>query len=350
MIKNQNDIISLEKNLGDPHADLDQDLPEVEDSWDLRPRNLSEYIGQTQVVESLRIAIEAAKKRGEMLDHVLFHAPPGLGKTTLARIIASEMDTNIITSSGPTIEKGGDLISILTNLEKGDIFFIDEIHRLPKAVEEFFYPAMEDFFIDIIFDKGMHARSHRYRLERFTLIGATTRIGLISAPLRDRFGIFRNLGFYSIDELSRVVKRSALIIGIQIDEKGTREIARRSRGTPRISNRLLKRARDYAQVRGDGAITGTIVNRALKLEGIDNLGLTNLDRQFLEAIIHYYKGGPAGLEAIAATLQEESDTLVDVIEPFLLKIGFLIRTSTGRKATEAAFRHLEVPFHCEESQ
>jgi Holliday junction DNA helicase RuvB len=323
----------------------DQKDPEKEDFLDLRPRRLSEYIGQGRVVETLEIAIEAAKKRGEPLDHILFHSPPGLGKTTLAHIIATEMGVQIVTSSGPAIEKGGDLISILTHLEKGDVLFIDEIHRLPKIVEEFLYPAMEDFCIDFIFDKGAHARSHRYRLERFTLVGATTRAGLLSAPLRERFGILRNLDFYSLEELGRVVKRSAALLGVPIDREGTEEIAKRSRGTPRISNRLLKRVRDYAEVRGEGKITQEITDEALRLEGVDEMGLTGLDRRFLETIIRYYKGGPVGLEAIAATLQEEADTLVDMVEPFLLKIGFVARMQNGRKATELAYKHFGIPYH-----
>ncbi|MBM4348162.1 MAG: Holliday junction branch migration DNA helicase RuvB, partial [Deltaproteobacteria bacterium] len=260
-------------------------------------------------------------------------------------IIATEMGVQIVTSSGPAIEKGGDLISILTHLEKGDVLFIDEIHRLPKIVEEFLYPAMEDFCIDFIFDKGAHARSHRYRLERFTLVGATTRAGLLSAPLRERFGILRNLDFYSLEELNRVVKRSAALLGVPIDREGTEEIAKRSRGTPRISNRLLKRVRDYAEIRGEGKITREITDEALRLEGVDEMGLTGLDRRFLETIIRYYKGGPVGLEAIAATLQEESDTLVDMVEPFLLKIGFVARMQNGRKATELAYKHFGIPYH-----
>lgn len=311
---------------------------------DLRPQTLSDYIGQKQVVETLEIAIQAAKKRGEPLDHVLFHAPPGLGKTTLAHIIAREMGVQIVTSSGPAIEKGGDLISILTHLERGDVFFIDEVHRLPKIVEEFLYPAMEDFCIDFIFDKGAHARSHRYRLERFTLVGATTRAGLLSAPLRERFGILRTLDFYTVEELCHVIKRSAAILNVPIDDSGTLEIAKRSRGTPRISNRLLKRVRDFADIRGDGKIDRTIAHAALLLEGVDEIGLTGLDRRFLETIIRYYKGGPAGLEAIAATLQEESDTLVDMIEPYLLKIGFIARMQNGRKATDLAYKHFGIPY------
>jgi Holliday junction DNA helicase RuvB len=332
----QKEAVSKQKPEESPH--------EVEDYLDLRPRKLSEYIGQKQVVETLEIAIQAAKKRGEPLDHILFHAPPGLGKTTLAHIIATEMEVRIVTTSGPAIEKGGDLISILTHLERGDVLFIDEVHRLPKVVEEFLYPAMEDFCIDFIFDKGAHARSHRYRLERFTLVGATTRAGLLSAPLRERFGILRNLDFYSLEELCRVVRRSAALLGVPIDEEGTEEIAKRSRGTPRISNRLLKRVRDFAEIRGQGKINKVIADEALQLEGVDEIGLMSLDRRFLETIIRYYRGGPVGLEAIAATLQEEADTLVDMIEPFLLKIGFVARMQNGRKATELAYQHFGIPY------
>jgi holliday junction DNA helicase RuvB len=328
----------------DPEKRVEEIQQEVEDYLDLRPRKLSEYIGQKQVVETLEIAIQAAKKRGEPIDHILFHAPPGLGKTTLAHIIATEMEVRIVTTSGPAIEKGGDLISILTHLERGDVLFIDEIHRLPKVVEEFLYPAMEDFCIDFIFDKGAHARSHRYRLERFTLVGATTRAGLLSAPLRERFGILRNLDFYGVDELCQVVRRSAALLGVPVDEEGTKEIAKRSRGTPRISNRLLKRVRDFAEIRGQGKIDKTIADAALRLEGVDEIGLTSLDRRFLETIIRYYKGGPVGLEAIAATLQEEADTLVDMIEPFLLKIGFVARMQNGRRATELAYQHFGMSY------
>ena len=306
----------------------------------LRPQKLAEYIGQTQVVESLTIALKAAQKRNEPLDHILLHGPPGLGKTTLAHIVAAEMGVRIIQTSGPAIEKGGDLISILTHLEKGEVLFIDEMHRLSKVVEEFLYPAMEDFAVDIIFDKGMSARSYRSRLEQFTLVGATTRAGLLSAPLRERFGILREMEFYQVEELSLVVKRSAAILSVSLDENGARAIAERSRGTPRIANRILRRVRDFAQVRAHGIITREVTDSALELEGIDKRGLMNLDRKYLQTIIHYYKGGPVGLEAIAATLQEESDTLVDMVEPFLLKIGFLNRTSAGRKATERAYQHL----------
>lgn len=310
------------------------------DIQSLRPERLADYVGQREVVDTLKIAIEAALFRGEPLEHVLFHGPPGLGKTTLAHIIAREMNGRLTVTSGPAMEKGGDLIGILTHLEEGDILFIDEIHRTPKTVEEFLYPAMEDFAVDFVFDKGMHARSHRYRLQRFTLVGATTRVGLLSAPLRDRFGLFRSLDFYDSGDLVQIIKRSASILEISIDDEGARDLALRSRGTPRIVNRLLKRVRDYAQVRGDGRITGDTVRAALALEGVDDKGLTGLDRRYLKTIIDYYHGGPVGIEAIAATLQEESDTLVDVVEPFLLKIGLVMRTSSGRKASEEAYRHL----------
>jgi len=315
-----------------------------EDLLNLRPRALSEYVGQEKVVETLRIAIEAALKRGECLEHVLLNGPPGLGKTTLAHIIANEMRSKVVASSGPALEKGGDLMGLLTNMEKGDIFFIDEIHRLPKIVEEFLYPAMEDFAVDFIFDRGVHARTHRYRLERFTLIGATTRSGLLSSPLRDRFGIVRDLDFYEEKDLVRIVKRSASILRVALDEEGAYEVARRSRGTPRVANRLLKRVRDYAQVRASGVITRPVAVDALSLEGIDEFGLSDLDRRLLKVIILNYQGGPAGIEALAATLQIESDVLLEVVEPYLLKTGFLIRTSQGRKASEKAFTHLELPY------
>ena len=306
----------------------------------LRPKRLSEYIGQNEVVETLKIAIEAARLREEPIDHVLFHGPPGLGKTTLAHIIANEMGRGIIITSGPALEKGGDLIGILTHLEEGDVLFVDEIHRTPKSVEEFLYPAMEDFAVDFVFDKGVHARTHRYRLNRFVMVGATTRVGLLSAPLRDRFGIFRNLDFYSEADLVEIVRRSARLLGVDIDDLGAQELSKRSRGTPRIVNRLLKRVRDYAQVKGDGGIDRKTVHSALALEGVDDMGLTNLDRQYIKTIIDFYNGGPVGIEAIAATLQEETDTLVDVIEPYLLKIGYIIRSSSGRKVSEAGFKHL----------
>ena len=317
-------------------APVDQEL----EILSLRPTHLKDYIGQKAVVETLNIAIEAAAKREEPIDHVLFHGPPGLGKTTLAHIIANEMGTQLTVTSGPALEKGGDLIGILTHLEEGDILFVDEIHRTPKTVEEFLYPAMEDFAVDFVFDKGIHARSHRFRLKRFVLVGATTRVGLLSAPLRDRFGIFRNLDFYTEADLVKISDRSAALLQVPIDDAAKFELAKRSRGTPRIVNRLLKRVRDYAEVRADGNITKEIVAASLALEGVDELGLTKLDCQYLKTIVDFYNGGPVGIEAIAATLQEETDTLVDVIEPFLLKIGFLIRTSAGRKVSETACKHL----------
>jgi holliday junction DNA helicase RuvB len=313
------------------------------DILSLRPERLDEYVGQAEVVETLKIAIEAAKLRSEPLEHVLFHGPPGLGKTTLAHIIANEMGGTLTVTSGPALEKGGDLIGILTHLVEGDVLFVDEIHRTPKTVEEFLYPAMEDFAVDFVFDKGIHARSHRYRLKCFTLVGATTRVGLLSAPLRDRFGIFRSLDFYGLDDLVQITTRSAALLNVAIDTSGALELAKRSRGTPRIVNRLLKRVRDYTQVRGDGSISKPTVEAALALEGVDDRGLTRLDYRYLKTIIDYYGGGPVGIEAISATLQEETDTLVDVVEPYLLKIGMVIRTSSGRRTSDAAYRHLGVP-------
>ncbi len=328
---------SQDRTLVEGTSQAGDEIPEV---LSLRPERLADYVGQREVVDTLKIAIEAALMRQEPLEHVLFHGPPGLGKTTLAHIIAKEMGGRLTVTSGPALEKGGDLIGILTHLEEGDVLFVDEIHRTPKNVEEFLYPAMEDFCVDFVFDKGIHARSHRYRLNQFTLVGATTRVGLLSAPLRDRFGLFRNLDFYGIDELIRIIRRSADILGVAVDASGAKTLAQRSRGTPRIVNRLLKRVRDYSQVRADGRITLETVESALSLEGVDQKGLTRLDRRYLKTIIDFYHGGPVGIEAIAATLQEESDTLVDVIEPYLLKTGMVTRTSSGRKASEKAYRHL----------
>jgi Holliday junction DNA helicase RuvB len=327
---------------------LKSDSPADEEIiFSLRPKSLAEYIGQDKVAETLKIAIEAALQRKESLDHILFNGPPGLGKTTLAHIIANEMGTRIITSSGPALEKGGDLMGILTHLEKGDIFFIDEIHRLPKIVEEFLYPAMEDFAVDFIFDKGVHARTHRYRLEPFTMIGATTRAGLLSSPLRERFGITRDLDFYNDDDLVHIVKRSSSLLEVPINEDGAYEIARRARGTPRVANRLLKRVRDFAQVRAQGNITRQVAMEALSLEGIDEHGLGETDRKLMKTIILNYKGGPVGIEALASTLQIETDVLLDVVEPYLLKTGFIIRTSQGRKATEKAYSNLGISYHNE---
>jgi Holliday junction DNA helicase RuvB len=336
-------IDNLITNSADKHGILSSSRMSVDQEPEilsLRPERFSDYVGQIEVVETLKIAIEAAKYRREPIDHVLFHGPPGLGKTTLAHIIANEMETNLTVTSGPVLEKGGDLLGILTHLEDRDILFIDEIHRTPKVVEEFLYPAMEDFAVNFVFDKGIHARSHRYRLNRFTIIGATTRVGLLSSPLRDRFGIFRNLDFYDKEDLVSIGRRSAALLNVELDDKGAKELSKRSRGTPRIVNRLLKRVRDYTQVRADGIITKETVEAALSLEGVDKKGLTNLDRSYLKTIIEFYNGGPVGIEAIAATLQEETDTLVDVVEPYLLKIGLIIRTSSGRKASEVAYKHL----------
>jgi holliday junction DNA helicase RuvB len=319
-------------------------MPEdkMPDMVSLRPVRFEDYVGQAATVETLKIAIQAARLRNEPLDHILLHGPPGLGKTTICHIIANEMGKELTITSGPTLEKSGDLMGILTNLADGEFLFIDEIHRIPKVVEEFLYPAMEDFAVDFVFDKGIHARSHRYRLRRFVLVGATTRVGLLSSPLRDRFGLFRTLDFYTVDELVVIINRSAMLLETRISDDGALALARRSRGTPRIANRLLKRVRDFSQVRSDGRVTRDTVHAALALEGIDTLGLTCLDRSYLKAIIDFYAGGPVGIEAIAATLQEETDTLVDVVEPFLLKTGLVLRTSSGRKASDNAYRHLKL--------
>ena len=322
---------------------LAQPTPEErEDRWNLRPRTFAECIGQADVVEALDIAIQASRERGEPLDHVLFYGPPGLGKTTFARIIANELGVQFKGTSGPALERGGDLVSILTNLEEGDVLFIDEIHRLPKVVEELLYSAMEDFTVDIIFDKGAHARIYRSRLPRFTLIGATTRAGLISPPLRQRFGIMRELHFYSEEDLVKAVHRSAQLLEIAVDDPSAGVLAVRSRGTIRIANRLLRRVRDYAQVRAQGRITPEVADAALRLEGIDEIGLTPLDRRLLEVVVHQHLGGPVGIEALAATLQEETQTLEDMVEPFLLHAGLLARTPKGRTATEEAYQHLGV--------
>ncbi len=315
---------------------------DVENS--LRPKQLDDYIGQERVKENLKVYIESAKRRGESLDHVLLYGPPGLGKTTLSVIIANEMGVNIRTTSGPAIEKQGDLAAILTNLQEGDVLFIDEIHRLSRSVEEILYPAMEDYAIDIIIGKGPSARSIRLPIPKFTLIGATTRAGQLTTPLRDRFGVLFKLELYTPEELSTIVKRSADILGIAITEDGALAIASRSRGTPRIANRILKRIRDFALVKGDGTITSEIAGMALAALDIDELGLDSVDRRMLGAIINFYGGGPVGLDTLAATIGEEAVTIEDVYEPYLMQIGFLARTPRGRCATKLAYDHLNIPF------
>lgn len=311
----------------------------------LRPKQLDDYIGQEKAKENLKIYIEAARRRNEPLDHVLLYGPPGLGKTTLAGIVANEMGVNIRITSGPAIEKQGDLVAILSNLESGDVLFIDEIHRLNRTVEEILYPAMEDGKIDIIIGKGPSARSYQLSLPKFTLIGATTRAGQISAPLRDRFGVILRLEMYTNDELSKIVQRSAKILDIPVDTNGAYQIASRSRGTPRIANRLLKRSRDFAEIKYDSVITEEAANEALSSMEIDELGLDSIDRRLLKTMIRNYNGGPVGLETIAAAIGEESVTIEDVYEPYLMQIGFLARTPRGRVVTPAGYKHLGLEFN-----
>ena len=317
---------------------------DAELDFGLRPQTLEEYIGQEKAKESLKIYIEAAKMRGEALDHVLLYGPPGLGKTTLSAIIANELGVNIRITSGPAIEKQGDLAALLTNLGRNDVLFIDEIHRLSRNIEEILYPAMEDYSLDIIIGKGPAARSIRLPLEKFTLIGATTRAGQLTTPLRDRFGVLLRLELYTPEELVRIIKRSAGILNIDISADGALEIAKRSRGTPRIANRLLKRVRDFAQVKSDGKVTSEIADRALGMLDIDKLGLDNIDRRMLESIIRFYDGGPVGIDTLAATIGEEAVTIEDVYEPYLIQIGFLNRTQRGRCVTRLAYEHLGLPF------
>ncbi|MEE9284383.1 MAG: Holliday junction branch migration DNA helicase RuvB [Dehalococcoidia bacterium] len=310
----------------------------------LRPRRLDEYVGQEKVKENLRIAILAALKRDEPLDHVLLYGPPGLGKTTLANIIAAEMGVSIRITSGPAIERPGDLAAILTNLKQHDVLFIDEVHRLSRGIEEVLYPAMEDYALDIVVGKGPTARSIRLKSPRFTLIGATTRYAMMSAPLRDRFGSIFRLDFYSLEAITTIVARSAQILGVRCDEGAVPEIGRRSRGTPRVANRLLKRVRDYAEVVGDGFATQAIAQEALTQLEVDALGLDHMDRQVLRAIIEKFNGGPVGLETIATAISEEADTIMDIYEPYLIKLGFLSRTPRGRVATPQAYTYLDIPY------
>lgn len=340
----ENKFYSFEEK--DPFKDRLSKNSESEDdvilNISLRPTGLDDFIGQKEIVENLKVSLTAAKQRNEPLEHVLLCGPPGLGKTCLSFIIAHEMGTKITSTSGPAIERAGDLIGILTNLEDGDVLFIDEIHRLSKVVEEFLYPAMENCQIDFVVDKGPYARTIKFNLKRFTLVGATTRSGLIGSPLRSRFGILHHFDFYKQEELSCIIKRSAGLIGINIDDCGALEIARRSRGTPRIANRLLRRVRDYAQVKANNEISKDIADRALEALRIDEHGLDDIDRRVLGTIISTYNGGPVGIETLSATLNEEPDTIVDTIEPYLLKRGFLKRTSRGREATSLAYQHFGI--------
>ena len=341
---NDCDELDLENRYGDDRLMSTAHIPEDAESDNaLRPTMLTDYIGQAKAKDNLKIYIDAAKMRGDALDHVLLYGPPGLGKTTLSNIVAHELGVNIRSTSGPAIEKTGDLVAILTNLQDRDVLFIDEIHRLSRQVEEILYPAMEDFFVDIIIGKGPSAQSVRLPVPHFTLVGATTRAGQLTTPLRDRFGVLLRLELYTPEELSTIVRRSAGILGIAIDGESALELASRSRGTPRIANRLLKRVRDYAQVKGSGVIDLATCKAALDMQEIDELGLDNIDRKMLETIISFYGGGPVGLETLAATIGEEAITLEDVYEPYLMQIGFLSRTPRGRCVTRLAYEYLNLP-------
>lgn len=316
-------------------------LPEeIQVERQLRPQSFADFVGQRAAVDSLRVSVEAAKQRGDALDHVLVYGPPGVGKTSLATILAHEMGAQIVTTSGPALERGADLMGIVTNLSVKDVLFVDEIHRLPRIVEELMYPAMEDFSVNFVIDKGLHARTLKYALHPFTLVAATTRPGMLSAPLRERFGIFHHLDFYTDVELAQIVGRSAAILGATVDPAGASEIARRARGTPRIANRLLRRVRDYAQIKAGGPITGAVAAAALDVEGVDARGLDRLDRRFLAAVLDQFGGGPVGIEAVAATINDEAETLAEMVEPYLLKIGFIVRSPSGRRATREAYLHL----------
>lgn len=357
MKKNNREKIDIEQNTDparQPARDKAIASQETEEdvilNISLRPSKLKDFIGQKGVVDNLKISLEAAKKRGEPMEHTLLSGPPGLGKTSLANIIAHEMGTRITTTSGPAISRPGDLVGILTNLEAGDILFIDEIHRLSRTVEEYIYPAMENYEIDVIMDKGPYAKTYKFNLKPFTLIGATTRAGLLTAPMRSRFGIFYHLEFYDIEDLVRIINRSAKILDIPIEKSAAEEIARRSRGSPRVVNRLLRRVRDWVQVKRDGKITADATEEALKGHGIDRMGLDSVDRKVMSVIHESFGGGPAGIESIAATMNEEPDTIVDIVEPFLLKIGFLKRTPRGRELTRQAYEHMGLKRQSKEAQ
>src|SRR5579872_6875972 len=334
---------AVEERPRHPIVDASESIEDEIITVTLRPTRFDRYVGQKDVVENLKISIEAAKRRGEPIDHILLHGPPGLGKTTLANIIARDMEATFRQASGPTLERPGDLVGILTNLERGDVLFIDEVHRLSRVVEEFLYPAMEDFAIDFMVDKGAYAKTIKINLKHFTLIGATTRPGMLTAPLRERFGIVHRLEYYGVDDLRAIVQHSASVLGVHIDEAGAKEIAARARGTPRIANRLLRRVRDFAEVRSAGKIDREVAEAALELERIDLLGLDPLDRAFLRVLVEQYSGGPVGFAALAASLNEDEGTLVDVVEPFLIQIGFVARTAAGRRVTPKARAYLGKP-------